>query len=147
MRSIIYTSIFFLSILSVQAQPGNPVQANIAFGKAPLEVSFKSYLKPAQKYHWEFGNGTTSTSQSPSVVYDKPGKYTVKVILEYNQFEKDTLVLEDYILVKETIDDISTQSLTSTNTQEKSSLNSMLRQENTNRRTKEDYYQKPKTSY
>jgi gliding motility-associated-like protein len=32
-----------------------------------------------QSYFWDFGNGTTSTSPTPSVTYNTPGNYTIKL--------------------------------------------------------------------
>lgn len=34
-----------------------------------------------QSYFWEFGDGNTSTEESPQIVYDKGGRYTVKLTL------------------------------------------------------------------
>ncbi|MBK6622110.1 MAG: PKD domain-containing protein [Saprospirales bacterium] len=34
-----------------------------------------------QSYLWEFGDGNSSTDQSPQTVYDKGGRYAVKLTL------------------------------------------------------------------
>ncbi|MEK6911158.1 MAG: PKD domain-containing protein [Nanoarchaeota archaeon] len=48
-------------------------------GIAPLKVEFTSTPTNAVRYVWDFGNGGSSTIQSPVYVYQKPGTYTVKV--------------------------------------------------------------------
>ena len=48
-----------------------------ASGKAPLKVSFKDTSTNApSKWAWDFGDGSTSTSQKPTHTYDSPGDYT-----------------------------------------------------------------------
>ncbi|WP_421978893.1 Ig-like domain-containing protein [Roseivirga seohaensis] len=54
------------------------------FGCGPLTVNFTdaSSISGANTivgWVWDFGDGSTSTNQNPSHVYDKPGNYTVKL--------------------------------------------------------------------
>ncbi len=47
-------------------------------GCAPLEVTFTDETFPAgQTYSWQFGDGGTSTSQSPTHTYQQFGNYTI----------------------------------------------------------------------
>jgi PKD repeat protein len=50
--------------------------ANTSSGNAPLTVQFTNVSTNAVSYSWAFGDGTTSTSTSPSHVFSK-GTYTV----------------------------------------------------------------------
>jgi len=59
-------------------------------GKAPLNVGFTdtSTGNPTQ-WLWDFGDGTTSTSRSPSHTYSQTGNYTVKLTVS-NDFGTDS---------------------------------------------------------
>lgn len=48
-------------------------------GCRPLRVNFtdKSLWTDPSTYHWDFGDGGTSTAQNPSYTYNEPGVYTV----------------------------------------------------------------------
>jgi PKD repeat protein len=37
--------------------------------------------QPVMAYLWEFGDGTTGSGQSPTHVYHRPGRYTVKLVM------------------------------------------------------------------
>jgi gliding motility-associated-like protein len=54
---------------SFNADPGT--------GEAPLAVSFTNTSVGAISYIWNFGNGTTSTSQDPNTVFNDAGTYYV----------------------------------------------------------------------
>ena len=64
---------------------GNPAASTVAdfsytatnSSKAPCEVTFTNKSLNAAGYHWDFGNGQTSTEENPTVSYDTPGLYTV----------------------------------------------------------------------
>ncbi len=45
--------------------------------QAPCVVRFTNLTREAIEYEWDFGNGTTSTAFSPSILYDQRGTYTV----------------------------------------------------------------------
>ncbi len=54
---------------------GNPVS-----GAAPLAVNFSDQSSGIiTGYYWDFGDGTTSSLQNPSHVYNSPGNYTVSL--------------------------------------------------------------------
>ena len=60
---------------------GEPVanfSGNPTAGTAPLEISFtESSTGDIDSWSWTFGDGGTSTEQSPLYTYDNPGTYTV----------------------------------------------------------------------
>jgi PKD repeat protein len=37
--------------------------------------------QPVITYMWEFGDGTTGSGPSPTHVYSRPGRYTVKLVM------------------------------------------------------------------
>lgn len=58
------------------------IEAEPDMGEAPLKVAFKLELfedeelkKP--KFHWDFGDGTTSKERQPVHVFKRPGEYKV----------------------------------------------------------------------
>ena len=73
--------------------------ANTTTGAAPLTVSFtdKSTGKPTS-WSWDFGDGSTSTEQNPTHIYQNAGKYTVKLTASNDQ-GSDTKTKTDYITV------------------------------------------------
>ncbi|MDT8357568.1 MAG: PKD domain-containing protein, partial [Methanomicrobiaceae archaeon] len=46
-------------------------------GKAPLDVTFTDTSLDATSWVWNFGDGTTSSTENPSHTYAEPGTYTV----------------------------------------------------------------------
>lgn len=59
--------------------PGNPV------------VAFNSSVGENLKYHWDFGDGTTTTAEDPQHYYKEEGEYTITLIAN-NGSCADTLV-------------------------------------------------------
>lgn len=57
----------------------------------PLNVSFTNASSGGSSYLWDFGNGSTSTSFSPSNVYSAPGVYTVRLVVSNATGCRDTL--------------------------------------------------------
>jgi M6 family metalloprotease-like protein len=55
-------------------------------GCAPFNVSFNNQSVFASNYLWNFGNGETSTDESPQILYTAAGTYTVSLIV-YDQGE------------------------------------------------------------
>jgi probable HAF family extracellular repeat protein len=61
--------------------------ADVYEGRAPLAVQFdgSSSTDPdgwALTFHWDFGDGTSSTERSPAHVYESPGSYLVVLTVE-----------------------------------------------------------------
>jgi gliding motility-associated-like protein len=69
-------------------------------GCSPLSVSFSTLSDTASglKFFWEFGNGETSNEPNPSVLFTRPGKYSVKLIMNYGN-QCDTIIKVNYITV------------------------------------------------
>lgn len=58
------------------------ILANPSSGCAPLNAAFSyTSTRPATTWAWDFGDGTTSTAQSPSHTYANPGIYLVKLTI------------------------------------------------------------------
>ena len=81
--------LFFSTLLILSAckkyELGNPAASTVAnftysatnSSKAPCDVSFTNSSLNATAYHWDFGNGQTSSEPNPTVHYDTAGFYTV----------------------------------------------------------------------
>jgi len=74
-------------------------------GDAPLTVNFtdQSTNNPSS-WNWDFGDGSNSTEQSPSHMYNDMGQYDV-TLTATNQSGSDTETKTNYITVKGTITD------------------------------------------
>lgn len=56
--------------------------ADPAMGSAPLNVTFDGGAQGARgpfTYAWDFGDGSTSTEENPSHIYEQPGNYAAKL--------------------------------------------------------------------
>ena len=51
--------------------------ANQTSGCAPLAVEFTNASENAERYHWTFGDGGSSSEKDPSYVFDESGDYSV----------------------------------------------------------------------
>jgi PKD repeat protein len=85
---------------------GNPDASTVAgftftatnSSKAPCDVAFTNTSLNAVGYHWDFGNGQTSTEANPTAHYDTAGFYTVTLTctpineVYYNQLVKTMVV-------------------------------------------------------
>ena len=97
-------AIFFLvcsiSNNSATAQTNALFFADDSVGCVPFSVSFTNTSTSATNYHWDFGNGTTSSLANPNVVYVSSGTFTVTLIAE-NVFtgNSDTLTATNLITV------------------------------------------------
>lgn len=67
-------------------------------GCAPVLAQFNNTSTNGVTYLWDFGDGITSSNNSPSHVYNIPGYYTVTLIA-YNGGCADTTVKADYIYI------------------------------------------------
>jgi len=69
-------------------------------GPAPMTVRFLNHTGgEADTWHWDFGDGTTSTEDSPSHTYTKAGVYTV-MLTASGKHGVDTRMRYSYIDVK-----------------------------------------------
>lgn len=102
--------VFPLSIFAQVLSPSG-IQCHAAF-KADVTYTCNSFLKVSFKdesvipggqtttrWTWDFGDGAMSNDWQPSHIYDKPGKYTVKLTIHTNAGWSDSSVRENYIHV------------------------------------------------
>jgi gliding motility-associated-like protein len=71
--------------------------ANDTIGCVNLPVTFTNNATDAFSYQWDFGNGQTSTDPNPSVLYQTPGVYTVRLIVRDIHNCPDTFIRPNYI--------------------------------------------------
>lgn len=71
-------------------------------GCAPISVSFTNQTTDAASYSWIFPGGSPATSNqaTPTVLYDRPGSYTVTLIAS-NIIGVDTLTVENIVVVND----------------------------------------------
>ncbi len=60
----------------------------------PLKVSFENESSDAESYAWDFGDGGTSTHESPTHVYTEAGTYTVTLTAIGSEGEIDEAAME-----------------------------------------------------
>ena len=63
--------------INVTAPPVASFTTNTTSGAKPLAVAFTDTSTNASSYYWMFGDGNTSTVQSPTFTYNIAGTYTV----------------------------------------------------------------------
>jgi len=81
--------------------PSAEFSANKTRGALPLTVQFTDLSYPVPKsWHWDFGDGYTSSEQNPLHVYEGVGTYDVNLTV-YNDHGSDTLIKTGYIQVSE----------------------------------------------
>ncbi|MEM1401905.1 MAG: cellulose binding domain-containing protein [Pseudomonadota bacterium] len=81
------------------AVPAANATADQQSGSAPLTVSFDgSESQDADgdtlSYHWDFGDGTTSTDVSPAKTFDAPGSYSVSMFVSDGQDSSSTKTID-----------------------------------------------------
>jgi len=71
-------------------------------GIMPLTVQFlDTSTGSPTSWQWSFGDGSTSSLQSPNHVYSNPGKYTVSLTIS-NAQGSNTVMMSDFIYVRNT---------------------------------------------
>lgn len=85
-------------------QQGNCCNANFYAGTqtglAPLTVQFIDSTIPVPlTWKWDFGDGSSDTTQFPLHTYATPGTYSVKLIISTHPGCYDTLMRSNYIVV------------------------------------------------
>lgn len=72
---------------------------DVTSGDAPLTVYFTDLSSNTSSWAWNFGDGNTSTDQSPSHTYITGGLFTVSLTAYNEDMTSHTLVVEDLIAV------------------------------------------------
>ena len=72
--------------------------ANNLIGCSPLSVQFTNTSTNGVSFLWDFGNGTSSFLNNPSVLFTNPGFYTVKLVA-YNGPDSNSVIKVNYIEV------------------------------------------------
>ena len=82
-KSLLFASfIAMVAILAVSCKPkGDAPKALFSYADNELTVTFENLSKGADSYVWDFGDGETSTEESPVHVYKDYDAYTVKLSL------------------------------------------------------------------
>lgn len=80
-------------------QPVAAFSANFTPGCAPLPTNFTNISTNAVQWLWNFGDGTSSSLKNPSHIYNLPGDYDVSLVAVNAQGCRDTLTLNSYIHV------------------------------------------------
>ena len=90
----------YITVKAALIKPVAAFSASPISGKVPMKVQFtdKSTNSPTS-WKWSFGDGTYSTSKSPSHRYSKTGKYTV-YLTATNKAGSNTKTMSGYITVK-----------------------------------------------
>ncbi|MBL0097775.1 MAG: PKD domain-containing protein [Bacteroidetes bacterium] len=69
-------------------------------GCSPLFVSFTDQSLNAVAWNWNFGNGSYSANQHPSLIYTNPGYYDVQLISENKFGCLDSILIDSLVLVR-----------------------------------------------
>ena len=75
---------------------------NDTLGCIPFSVAFTNESVDALSYFWDFGDGNTSTLNSPVNTYLNSGSYTVKLVATCHTGEVDSIEFYNYIVVLDT---------------------------------------------
>ncbi|REJ85288.1 MAG: PKD domain-containing protein [Bacteroidetes bacterium] len=80
------------TVVNVESGNWGVFSSNVDSGCAPLTVTFGSINVNIASYRWDFGDGGTSTQSNPTYIYNTPGLYTVRLIMQRNDGCTDTVV-------------------------------------------------------
>ncbi len=97
-QTIDYTVTLTYDIVVHNSDPTATIGADVTTGSAPLQVVFTGTGLDSDgtvvSYHWAFGDGTTSTEQSPTHTYSTPGTYTVTLTVTDDDGATGTATVE-----------------------------------------------------
>ena len=83
------------------AYPTVTFVADTTIGVTPLAISFENYATQAagtiDLWHWDFGDGASSSEKNPIHTYKQSGTYDVKLVATNQSGKKDSLVRSQYI--------------------------------------------------
>jgi gliding motility-associated-like protein len=100
---MIYRLLVWGLLLAVASPAWSQLSANFSAdplsGCAPIRIIFKNESSGnPDKYRWDLGNGTISTSKDPSTTYFTPGTYTIKLTI-YKGTDSATVTKSNYVSV------------------------------------------------
>ncbi|MFY7839859.1 MAG: PKD domain-containing protein, partial [Lacibacter sp.] len=92
--------LFLFTAIAIKAQvPTAGFTATSTSGCTPLIVNFTDQSSGSPtSWHWDLGNGVTSTLQNPSTIYTQPGTYTIRLTAT-NASGSNTMTRVNYITV------------------------------------------------
>ncbi len=68
--------------------------------QAPLSVSFSTEATETLTYHWDFGDGNTSTERDPQHTYNMPGAFTVTMTTTNSIGCSETIIRPNAIVIR-----------------------------------------------
>lgn len=87
--------------ITIEASPVVTVGVNVNSTCDPNQVfNFTAFSSNAISFFWDFGDNTTSLLQNPNHNYSQPGTYSVTLVTTSLGGCVDTLLLTDYVEVK-----------------------------------------------
>src|SRR5688572_3413695 len=75
--SLLFVSFLFSACLKM---PRADFTFQPTFPEAGETIIFFNQSEDALRFDWNFGNGTSSQEEEPTVVYDEPGDYVVELV-------------------------------------------------------------------
>ncbi|MEA2040992.1 MAG: PKD domain-containing protein [Bacteroidota bacterium] len=96
----IITLLIYTLSSNVFSQTVADFSSDVTQGCTSVEVNYENNSSPGEAgtYHWDFGNGQSSTLFEPTVVYSFPGTYNVTLTASYAG-DTDILLIENFITV------------------------------------------------
>ena len=90
--------IFILKLSQVQVLIADFIASDTSIVLGDTIQFIDLYNGTPTDWLWDFGDGTTDTSQNPIHIYQSVGTYTISLII-YDSFSSDTIERIDYIVV------------------------------------------------
>ncbi|MEM1323014.1 MAG: PKD domain-containing protein [Bacteroidota bacterium] len=85
--------------LSIFPSPVADFELDNQQGCSPVEVSFTNNSIDANLFHWDFGDGTTSSDPNPTHVFDSAGWHAVKLVASVDGVCYDSIELANIVQV------------------------------------------------
>lgn len=76
--------------------PESDPKANFTYAKSDLQVTFTNQSLNAQRYYWDFGDGSATTDKNPVKTYKKDGVY--KVTLKATNITKSDICEKEIVV-------------------------------------------------
>ncbi|OQP63157.1 hypothetical protein A3860_25020 [Niastella vici] len=87
--------------ITVQPKPVASFTSSSTYScSVPATIQFTNTTAGSTGWHWDFGDGSTSTNANPKHVYTTFGIYTVKLIVTGSNGCADSIVKQDFIQIK-----------------------------------------------